>query len=64
MTSRDLLKAENERLKKTLRLLYSEPMEPGVWGIRCIEDHNSLIREALAESEEEILAGNGNGGME
>jgi hypothetical protein len=43
------------RLRRTLRILYISQLEADGWGIRCVEDHNAIIREALGETEEMIL---------
>lgn len=50
---------EIDKLKNALRSLYATPLENyekrDTWGIKSIEDHNAIIREALGETEEEIF---------
>ena len=44
------------KLRRTLRILFSVPLVgTQEWGIKCISDHNSIIREALDATEEQIL---------
>lgn len=43
------LEAEVARLRGVLASLRSEKLDADSWGIKCIEDHNAIIDEALAQ---------------
>lgn len=49
------LEKEVARLRAGLAVLYSHemPEEPGVWGIKCVEDHNAIIEEILGTKPEQ-----------
>lgn len=40
-----------KRLRDVLASLRAEQLEPDEWGIKCIEDHNAIIDEALRETD-------------
>ena len=41
--------AERDKLREVLASLISEQLSPNEWGIKCIEDHNAIIKEALGK---------------
>lgn len=41
------LVTEIKRLRSVLQSLRTEQIDPNAWGIKCIEDHNAIIDEAL-----------------
>jgi hypothetical protein len=44
------------KLRRALRILYTVPLVGSQeWGIKCISDHNSIIREVLDSTEDQIL---------
>lgn len=47
------LKAQVAGLRTALVSLKSEDMGYGEWGIKCIQDHNAIIEEALSRTPEE-----------